>query len=96
MRRGNDDPLPAVLVLAIVLVGFGGLVALDARTGLVSRAWLPLFWGAVLLAAILIQVRAWKARASRVAMRKIEARSLYGLLPERLREWLFPSGSVGE
>jgi hypothetical protein len=80
----------ALLSFAIFLVSFGALIALNKGTGLVTRIWLPLFWGGVGLASLAIYLRLWRARGSSDEMRKVEARSLYGVLPPKLREWLFP------
>jgi|HubBroStandDraft_2_1064218.scaffolds.fasta_scaffold292934_2 hypothetical protein len=80
----------ALLSFVIFLVGFGALVALDKGTGLVSRIWLPLFWGGVGLTSLAIYVRMWRARGSSDEVRNVEARSLYGVLPSKLGDWLFP------
>lgn len=80
----------AFLYFAIFLVSFGTLVALDKGSGLVSRVWLPLFWGLVALVSLGIYVRMWKARSSPDEIKKIKAQSLYGVLPPKFRDWLFP------
>jgi hypothetical protein len=80
----------ALLSFAIFLVAFVGLLALDKGSGVVSRIWLPLFWGTVLLVAGAIYVRLWRARGSIDELKKVEAQSLYGILPPKLRDWLFP------
>jgi hypothetical protein len=80
----------ALLSFAIFLVGFGALLAMDKGSGVVSRIWSPLFWGTLLLAAVAIYVRIWRARGSIDEVRKIEAQSLHGILPLKLRDWLFP------
>ncbi len=79
----------ALLSFAIFLVGFGVLLAVDKGSGVVGRIWLPLFWGTVLLAAVAIYLRIWRARGSIDEVKKIEAQSLYGILPPKLRDWLF-------
>lgn len=55
-----------------------------------SRVWLPLFWGLVALVSLGIYVRMWKARSSPDEIKKIKAQSLYGVLPPKFRDWLFP------
>jgi hypothetical protein len=34
--------------------------------------------------------RMWRARSNSDEIRKAEAQGLYGVLPEKLRNWLFP------
>ena len=90
MKRRLQFSPRALLSFVIFLVGFGALVALDKGTGLVSRIWLPLFWGGVGLTSLAIYVRMCRARGSSDEVRNVEARSLYGVLPSKLRDWLFP------
>jgi predicted choloylglycine hydrolase len=46
--------------------------------------------GPALVAALTINRRMWSARRDFEAVKRIEGESLYGILPKRLREWLFP------
>jgi hypothetical protein len=80
----------ALVSFTIFLVAFVGLLAIQRGSGVVSRIWLPLCWGTVLLAAGAIYVRIWRARGSIDGVKKVEAQSLYGILPPKLRDWLFP------
>jgi hypothetical protein len=41
-------------------------------------------------ATLAIYSRMWSAGGDSERVRKIESQSLYGVLPKRLREWLFP------
>ena len=75
--------------LRFSLLGLVGFSLWTRGSGVVGRIWLPLFWGTVLLAAVAIYLRIWRARGSIDEVKKIEAQSLYGILPPKLRDWLF-------
>jgi hypothetical protein len=66
------------------------LVMLDRGSGAISRAWPLAMLGVLAAATLAIYLRMWSARADFEQVRKIESQSLYGVLPKRLREWLFP------
>jgi hypothetical protein len=80
----------ACLFFVLFLCCFGVLVFLDQGTGVVSHIWVPLIWGLIALASLAIYVRIWRARRNFDDVKKIEAQGLYGIMPPRLRNWLFP------
>ncbi|MCV0385164.1 MAG: hypothetical protein K5821_01840 [Nitrobacter sp.] len=89
--KGRLEVSPkAGLLFVFFLFCFDVLFALDRGEGVVSHIWGPLVWGLIAFASLAIYIRIWRVRKNPGEMRKIEAQSLYGILPLKLRNWLFP------
>ena len=74
----------------VLLLAFGILISIDKGSGPISRAWPSLMLVFVLGGTFAIYRRMWRARNSSDEIRKAEAQGLYGVLPSKLRIWLFP------
>jgi hypothetical protein len=72
----------AVLLAAAIIAG--------AATGYGNVVWQTLRWGVLLVGSLLLLTSLWAARRDPDAVRRIEAKGLYGLTPKKLRDWLFP------
>jgi hypothetical protein len=72
------------------LLAFGLLVSIDQGSVRVSHAWPVLMLVFLLGGTFAIYRRMWRARSNRDEIRKVEAQGLYGVLPKRTRNWLFP------
>ena len=79
---------PVIFLFAMVVLA--ALIALDKGVGPISAAWPFVMLCLLFVAALTISRRMWSARKDFEAVRRIEGESLYGILPKRLREWLFP------
>jgi len=89
--KGRLEVSPkASLLFAFLLFCFGALVAFDQGAGVASHIWRPVLWGLIAIASLAIYVRIWRARRNFDDVKKIESQSLYGILPLKLRDWLFP------
>jgi hypothetical protein len=82
--------LAVLAVLAVLAAILSVLGAVDQGSGLVSRVWPFLNFGFLFIASALIYQRMWRARGNPDEIKKIEAQSLYGVLPPKVRNWLFP------
>jgi hypothetical protein len=83
------SPKGAAIFLFVAAI-LGVLVVLDRGSGAISKVWPFVMLGLLVVAALAIYFRMWSARADFEQVGKIESQSLYGVLPKRLREWLFP------
>ncbi|MBV9982470.1 hypothetical protein [Bradyrhizobium sp.] len=83
------SPSGAVIFLFVAGI-LGVLVILDRGSGAISRVWPFVMLGFLAVATLAIYFPMWAARADFERVGKIESQSLYGVLPRRLREWLFP------
>ena len=72
------------------LIAFGFLISIDRGSGAISRAWPILMLVYLAAGTFAIYRRMWQARNNSDEIRGVEARGLYGVLPTRLRNWLFP------
>jgi hypothetical protein len=72
------------------LFAFGLLVSIDQDLVPISRAWPLLLLAFVLGGAFGIYRRMWRARNVSDEFRKAETQGLYGILPKKMRNWLFP------
>jgi hypothetical protein len=88
MERTSFSPR-SLIYFCLFLSVFGALVTLDKGSGLFSQAWPLIILGALAVASILLCARLWSVRRDDDALRRVEARGFYGLLPPRLRDWLF-------
>jgi hypothetical protein len=82
--------LYAFLYLCLFLLLFGAAIGIDRGSSYLSDAWAVLFWSGVLLGSLLFYARLWAFRRNPDAARHIEARGIFGLLPAKLRDWIFP------
>jgi hypothetical protein len=72
------------------LLAFGLLISIDQGTVPISQGWPILILVFMVGGTVAIYRRMWRARSNSDEIRKVEAQGLYGVLPERLRNWLFP------
>ena len=79
-----------VLLFCLFLVLFGAAMRMDGRTGYMNLAWMILVWSGLLFGSLLLGIRLFASRHDPEAARRIQARGAYGLLPAKLRDWLFP------
>lgn len=78
------------LIFILFVAGLAATIAMDQGSGPLSKAW-PLLTLSLLIGATLaIYSRMWSERRDFEKVRRIESQSLYGVLPKRIREWLFP------
>src|SRR5215475_34528 len=80
----------ALGVSFLFLVAFAVLIAVDRRSGAISRIWPFLMLYLFIGGSLVIYRRVWRVRGNPIELRKAEAQSLYGVLPDKLRKWLFP------
>jgi hypothetical protein len=80
----------ACTALAIFVVAFAALLSIDKGSGPISRVWPILMLCLLVGAMVAICARMWRARGNPYQVRRAEAEGLYGVLPESLRNWLFP------
>jgi hypothetical protein len=71
------------------LLVFGLLISID-QGSVPSVTWPILMLVFVLGGTFAIYRRMWGARSNTDEIRKVEAQGLYGVLPKKLRNWLFP------
>ena len=79
-----------VLYFCLFLVLFGAAMKLDGGTGRLNAVWSLLVWSGLITGSLLLLARLWASRHNREAARRIQAKGVYGLLPSRIRDWLFP------
>jgi hypothetical protein len=89
MTQFHFSPKAAVGFVLLV-VAFGILISVDRGSGEISRLWPFLMLCLLVGGSFAIYRRMWRARANPDELRKAEAQGLYGVLPEKLRNWLFP------
>jgi len=77
----------AYFCLSVAL--FGIAMMLDGGTGRLSVLWTAMVWAALIAGSLILIARFWTARHDPKAVRKIQAQGAYGLLPAKLRHWLF-------
>jgi hypothetical protein len=77
-------------IFAGSLAAFAVIAEIDKGSGLVSRAWLFVFPAMLALASLMVCLRLWRVRGRPEAARKVAAQGLYGVLPPKWRNWLFP------
>jgi hypothetical protein len=75
-----------VLVTVAILAGGG--------TGYGNVAFQIFRWGVLLVGSLLLLTRLWAVRHDPDAVRRTEAKGLYGLTPPKLRNWLFGDGPI--
>ena len=78
-----------VLLFCLFLVLFGAAMRLDGGTGYFGPVWTVLVWSGLLFGSLLLCARLFASRHDPDIARRIQARGAYGLLPAKLREWLF-------
>jgi hypothetical protein len=78
------------LVFILFVAGFAATVVMDQGSGPLSKAWPFLILGLLIGATLAICSHIWIERRDFEKVRRIESQSLYGVLPKRVREWLFP------
>ncbi|HEX7919594.1 MAG TPA: hypothetical protein VF583_01465 [Bradyrhizobium sp.] len=78
-----------VVTFCLFIVLFGAAMKLDGAVGYVRIVWTILVWNGLLLGSLLLVARLFAARHDPEAARRIQAQGAYGLLPARLRDWLF-------
>lgn len=74
----------------LFLVAFGVAIAIDRGSGLISRLWPFLILCLLIGGSLAVYRRMWQARTNPNELRKAEAQSLCGVLPKKMRDWLFP------
>jgi len=89
MGQLHVSPRALAGFIAFLLV-FALLINLDHGSGPISRVWPFIMLIGMLGATAVIYRRMWHARNDAGELRKVEAQSLYGVLPEKLRTWIFP------
>jgi hypothetical protein len=77
-------------IFAFVVALLALLVSIDGGSGFISRAWQLAMVLLVVVATLAIYRRIWNTRGDFDDVRRIEGQSLYGVLPRKLRKWLFP------
>lgn len=78
-----------MLWFCLFIVLFGAAMKLDDTVGHVRIVWTILVWSGLLLGSLLLVARLFAARHDPETARRIQAQGAYGLLPARLRDWLF-------
>jgi putative effector of murein hydrolase len=78
------------IIFILFVAGFAAAVAMDQGSGPLSKAWPFLILGLLIGATLAIYSHMWIERRDFEKIRRIESQSLYGVLPKRVREWLFP------
>ena len=78
-----------VLFFCLSLVLFGAAMQADGETRTLGFVWMILVWSGLLFGSLLLCARLFASRHDPDAARRIQARGAYGLLPARLRDWLF-------
>lgn len=78
-----------VLLFCLFLVLFGAAMRLDGGTGYLGLVWTVLVWSGLLFGSLLLCARLFASRRDPETARRIQARGAYGLLPAKLRDWLF-------
>jgi hypothetical protein len=79
-----------LLTFILFMTGFAALILMDQGSGPLSRAWPFLMLCLMVGATVAICRRIWSERSDFEKVRRIESQSLYGVLPRKVREWLFP------
>ena len=74
----------------LFLLAFGLLISIDQGPVPINQAWPILILVFVVGGTFAIYRRMWRARKNSDEIRKAEAQGLYGVLPIKLRNWLFP------
>jgi hypothetical protein len=80
----------AFIIFISFLLAFAGLLLMDVSSGVIRRIWPILVLALVVGGTVAICHRMWQARDNSADLRRAEAQGLYGVLPKKLREWLFP------
>jgi hypothetical protein len=88
MREFRISPR-GVLYFCLFLVLFGAAMKADEGTGYLNVAWTILVWGGLLFGSLLLLARLWAVRHDAEAGRRVREQGAYGLLPPKLRDWLF-------
>jgi hypothetical protein len=78
-----------LIYFCLFLVLFGAAMKLDDQTGYLNVAWTISVWGGLFLGSLVLLGRLWASRSNPDGARRIVARGAYGLLPVKLRDWLF-------
>jgi hypothetical protein len=78
------------IIFALFLTGFAVLISMDKGSGPISGAWPFLVLCLVIGATVAICRRMWSEGSDFEKVSRIESQSLYGVLPKKVREWLFP------
>jgi hypothetical protein len=86
-RRFSPNGL---FVFVLFMIGFAILLSMDKGYGPFSRAWPFLMLSLVISAALAICHHMWSERRDFEKVRRIESQGLYGVLPRKMRGWLFP------
>jgi hypothetical protein len=90
-RMGRVRYSPKALAgFIFFLLAFGLLISIDRAPVPISQAWPILILVFVVGGTFAIYRRMWCARKNSDEIRKAEAQGLYGVLPIKLRNWLFP------
>jgi hypothetical protein len=89
MRQVHFSPRALTGFIFFVLA-FALVFSIDKGSGSVSRAWPVLILALLIGSTFAIYRRMWRARGNPDHFKKAEAQGLYGVLPEKLRNWLFP------
>jgi hypothetical protein len=89
MGQVHVSPKALAGLIGFLLV-FALLIDLGHGSGPISRAWPVIMLIGMLGASVAIYRRMWRAGNDPGELRKAEAQSLYGVLPEKLRNWIFP------
>jgi hypothetical protein len=88
MRDFRVSP-KGITFFCLFLVLFGLAIKADGGTGYGNLVWSILIWSVLLIGSLLLLARLWASRHDPVAARRIAARGAHGLLPAKLRDWLF-------
>lgn len=89
MRQVQFSP-KAFAGLVLLVVALAALFSIDNGSGPIGRVWPTLMLCLLTGGAVAIWARMWRARGNPYQVKRAEAESLYGVLPESLRNWLFP------
>ena len=78
-----------ILCFCLFVALFGAAMMLDEATGRLNLLWSVFVWAGLFVGSVIQPDRLWAAIHDPEAARRIQARGAYGLLPAKLRDWLF-------
>ena len=78
-----------ILCFCLFVALFGAAMMLDQATGRLNLLWSVFVWAGLFVGSVILSSRLWAVRHDPEATRRIQARGAYGLLPAKLRDWLF-------
>jgi len=73
----------------LFLVLFTAAIKVDGGTGYGNVVWTIMVWSELLVGSLLLFTRLWVSNRDPGAVRRITSQGAYGLLPAKVRDWLF-------